>query len=43
MCKIGNTIISKQIICNGTKIVLKFYFEKPDIMIVTNMCAFVHA
>ena len=43
-CKIGNnTIIWKTSICNGTKIVLKLYFEKLYIMIVTDMCAFVHA
>ena len=30
-------------ICNGTKIVLKLYFEKLYIMIVTDMYAFVHA
>ena len=42
-CKIGNnTIIRKTFICNATKIVLKLYFEKLYIMIVTDMCAFVH-
>ena len=35
--------IEEKNICNGTKIVLKLYFEKLYIMIVTDMCAFVHA
>ena len=33
----------KKNICNGTKIVLKLYFEKLYIVIVTDMYAVVHA
>ena len=48
-CKIGKKVNRKAKYCNlkekiatGTKIVLKLYFEKLNIMIVTYLCAFVH-
>ena len=40
-CKIGNNL--KNAICNGTKIVVNLYFEKLYIVVVTDICAFVHA